>query len=231
MNRCFYLIFIFYSTFIYSQTFQNFNVSVNFNYTNTSKFYLQPDSPDPVVRSSYNELNDIISLSTELSIQMLENLYAGFWIEYVEKNLVIKNYNLGQISLDINDGYKIIPFEITLYYLLPFSTEKFKFYMGGGAGFYFGKSNRNFENIYAVNDKINFDFGIQVSFTMDYIINSLIFLRTQMRFRDPNIELKSKYSDNSLIHNGRRYYIYPQTFTTKTNVDGISFCLGIGIHF
>ncbi len=223
------LIILIFSSTIYSQGF--FDFSIYYNYTNTSKFFLQPKSPNPVVRSSYNELNDIISLSSEIRILLIENLYAGVWVERIEKTFVNKNFNLGSISMDINDGYQIIPVEILFYYYLPFSTKKFKFFIGGGTGLYFGKSLRQFNNVYAKNDGLNIDFGIQISFLIDYVIADFIFLRTQMRFRDPDIELKSKYSDSSFTYNNKSYIVYPQTYTTKVNVDGISLCFGLGVLF
>jgi len=218
------------STLIYSQIISKFDFTINYNYTNTSKLFLQPKSSDLIVRASYNELEDIYSLSGEIRFQIFESIYSGLWIETMEKTFINKNFNLGSISIDINDGYRIIPLELSLYYFLPFSTERFKFYMGGGFGFYFGKSLRQFENISAINDGVNFSYGIQVSVSMDYLINNSIFLRTQMRFRDPEIELKSKYSNNSFTYKNRTYYIHSQYFTTKVNVDGTTFSIGIGIR-
>ncbi|MDH7604008.1 MAG: hypothetical protein QHH13_03830 [Melioribacter sp.] len=218
------------STLIYSQIISKFDFAINYNYTNTSKLFLQPKSSDLIVRTTYNELEDIYSFSGEIRFQIFESLYTGLWLEAMEKTFINKNFNLGSISIDINDGYRIIPLELSLYYFLPFSTEKFKFYMGGGFGFYFGKSLRQVENISAINNGANIGYGIQVSVLMEYLIYDFIFLRTQMRFRDPEIELNSKYSSNSFTYKNRTYYIHSQNFTTKVNVDGITFSIGIGFR-
>ncbi len=218
------------STLICSQIISKFDFTINYNYTNTSKLFLQPKSSDLIVRTAYNELEDIYSFSTEIRFQIFESLYTGLWLEKMEKTFINKNFNLGSISIDINDGYRIIPLELSLYYYLPFSTNNFKFYMGGGFGFYFGKSLRQFENITALNDGVNLGYGIQVSATMEYLIYDFIFFRTQMRFRDPEIELSSKYSSNSFLYKNRTYYIHSQKFTTKVNVDGITFSIGIGLR-
>lgn len=205
------------------------NVSLYFNYTNTSKLFLQPKSADPIVRAAYNELRDIYSLSGEIRIQLFESLSCGLWIEYMKKTFTNKNVNLGSFSADVKDGYIIFPVEISIYYFLPFSTEKFKFYMGGGLGTYFADHIRKVGNVTSVRNGINFGYGIQVSVTVDYKLHEFIFVRSQMRFRDPEIEMRNKYSNNYVTYENRMYRIYKQDFNTKVNVDGITFSIGIGV--
>ncbi|MCX7798156.1 MAG: hypothetical protein N2249_06005 [Melioribacter sp.] len=210
----------------YAQDFLQ-DISFYFNYTNTSKLFLQPKSSDPVVRATYNELRDIYSFSCEIRFRILESVFFGLWGEFMQKTFTNKNINFGAFSTDTKDGYRIFPVEVSLYYFLPFSTDKFKFYMGGGAGIYFANYIREIENITAVNNRVNLGYGIQVSVILDYIIYNFISLRTQIRFRDPEIDMKNKYSNNTVTIGNRTYKITMQNFDTKVNVDGITFSVGI----
>ena len=58
-----------------------------------------------------------------------------------------KGRNLNSRQFIVTDGYELYPVELSIYYFLPFSTEDFKFYMGGGMGIYPGKRTREFGNI------------------------------------------------------------------------------------
>lgn len=216
---------------INAQTFQLYDISINYNYTTTSKLFLHPRSSDLIVRTTYQELDDILSYSGEVRFQILESLLGGLWIESIEKTFTDNNFNLAGTSAKIKDGYKIFPLEVSFYYLLPFSTEAFKFFMGGGGGLYFGKHVRQIGDVSVTDDGSKIGYGIQVSVEIDYKIFELITTRLQMRFRDPEIEMKSKYTSSIVNYEGKKIQIYPTTFTSKVNMDGITFSIGIVFHF
>lgn len=226
-----FMLFLFCYTQLYAQSFQLLDVSLNYNYTTTSRLFLHPYSSDPIVRASYESLDDIFSFSGEVRIQILESLVGSIWLESIKKTFTNDNFNLGGTKAKIKDGYEIYPVEISLYYLLPFSTERFKFFMGGGGGLYFGKHIRQLGDVSIFSDGSKIGYGIQVSLGMDYLIYDFISVRTQMRFRDPEVELKSKYTNTTVTYEGKKYQIAPTTFSSKVNIDGITFCAGIVFHF
>ncbi|NMB82900.1 MAG: hypothetical protein GYA14_13895 [Ignavibacteria bacterium] len=207
----------------------DFNFAISYNYTTTSKLYLQPNSSDPVLRSEYENLDGIYNLSFEFRYKIFESMIIGLGTEFIQKSYTNRNYFIQGDRVEIKEGYNLIPVELTLYYLLPFSTEKFKFFMGGGGGLYFGKQIREFGNVNFNSAELTTGYGINVSVGMDYLVNEFISVRGQMRFRDPELIMKSKYSGSNTIYNGKSYLLSDNTFTTKVNIDGVTFTIGLSL--
>lgn len=209
----------------------DFNFSLNYNYTTTSKLYLQPNSADPVLSTEFESLDGIYNLSFEFRYRLFEQMIIGIGTEFIRKSYTHRNFILEGNGIDINEGYNLIPVELNLYYLLPFSTERFKFFMGGGGGVYFGSQIREFGDVEFVNDGGKIGYGINVSVGMDYIVNELISVRGQMRFRDPELIMKSKYSNSTVNYKGNSYLLSDNVFTTKVNIDGLTFTIGLTVSF
>lgn len=209
----------------------DFNFSLSYNYTTTSKLYLQPNSADPVLRAEYESLDEIYNLSFEFRYRLFEHVIVGIGSEFITKSFTNQNFLLEGNRIDVKEGYNLIPVELNIYYLLPFSTERFKFFMGGGGGFYFGSRIREFGDVEFLNEGIKIGYGINVSVGMDYLVNELISIRGQMRFRDPELIIKSKYSGSTVNYKGNSYSLSDNIFTTKVNIDGLTFTIGLTISF
>ncbi len=210
---------------------KKFYINANYIYTTTSKLYLQPNSSDPFIRGTHEDLEDIWSYSGEFGYRLSEEITITLGAEYVEKTFVNQGMNLGGTRAVMTDGFKVIPLELSLYYTLPFSTERFKFFMGGGGGLYFGTHIRRLGDVSVSTEARKVGYGIQVAVGMDYLLNEYFSLRTQMRFRDPEFEMKNSYSDKVVNYGGRVYLLSNQTFSSKVNIDGISFAVGILFRF
>lgn len=208
---------------------KDLGISFNLNYTTTSKLYLQPDSPDLILRGVNQTLDDIYSYSIDVRYQVSESIILGIGSELIKKTFD-NSINLGGIRASMNDGYKMIPIELSAYYLIPFSTERFKFYMGGGFGLYIGEQIRELGDVSISNESKKIGYGIQVSVGMDYLVNQFLSVRGQMRFRDPEFEMESKYSDTTVNYNGKTYILPVEKFTSKVNINGITFVIGTVIN-
>ncbi|MBI5807278.1 MAG: hypothetical protein HZA74_02645 [Ignavibacteriales bacterium] len=225
------VIFFLCLSFIYAQNEYSTNISLNFNYTTTAQLYLQPFSSDQFLRTKSVELNNINSYSLEINHKIFEDIFLGLSAEYSKINYSNNNFNLSGERATSNDGFTFIPIELTIYYYLPFSTEYFKFFMGGGGALYFGKFYRTLGDL-TINSKMNkSSFGIHVAIGMDYFFYNNFSLKAQMRFRDPELEWENEYSNNVVIYNGITYLLNSSTFFTKVNIDGITFSLGISYNF
>jgi hypothetical protein len=209
----------------------NFNFAVSYNYTATSKFFLQPNSADPILRTEYESLDGIYNISFELRYRVIDQMIIGLGSEYIKKTHTNRNFILEGDRINIVEGYELIPVELNIYYELPFSTEKFKFFMGGGGGLYFGKHLREFGDIEFVDNGSKIGYGINVAVGMDYLINELISIRGQMRFRDPELILNSRYSAPAVNYGDKKYLIPDSGFSSKVNIDGVTFTIGLAISF
>ena len=222
------------SLFISNIAFAQYNgydlsFSTNFSYNTTAKIFLTPNAANIFDQNIYFEIDGIYSYSAELRYRINDAIILGLSAEYMQGSE--KGRNLNSRQFIVTDGYELYPLELSIYYFLPFSTESFKFYMGGGLGFYFGKRTREFGNIKFDNVDSEIGYGIQVSVGMDYLIFDNFSTRGEIRFRDPDLNVTNKYNDETVVYNGTTYRVTQENITSKLNVDGITFRIGAVYHF
>lgn len=205
----------------------NIGISFNYSYTTTSKLYLYPNAQDAILRNQFIEMDGARSYGIDIRYKISEPLIIGISTEYLRKTSNHGEFSVGGFIIEVDDGFELIPVELTLYYHIPFSTENFKFYMGGGAGIYFGRQVRNFSDVSVTDNGSQTAYGIQVCTGMDYIANEFISLRAELRFRDPEFDMKSKYSKQVFDYEGRSLLLSRESFETKANVDGMTFLIGV----
>lgn len=214
---------------------RNFSIGLSAVYTTSAKLFLNPNSPVVIERNASFDFEDIYNAALNFRYKLISDLFLDLNTEYMKKTAYGKNERVfmdgGIRFIEVEDGFKLIPFELSLYYLLPFSTERFKFLMGGGGAFYFGSQIRKFGNAEVSTVKRKTAYGIQVAIEMDYLIKENISINAQMKFRDPQFTIRNQYSKAEYILNGQTVQILENEFDTKINVDGISFVLGIAYHF
>jgi len=238
MNKVLLACFIlFFSSFTsYSQyNEKNFSIGLSAVYTTTAKIYLNPNSSDLILRNNSFPLEDIINPGIEIRFRLTGPLILGFNIEYIKKTEFGQNLTAisrgNTVRITVEDGFKLIPVELSLYYMLPFSTELFKFLIGGGAGYYLGEQVRKFADVEVKNISRKTAYGIHVIISMDYFVFENVSLRTEMKFRDPQFTVKSEYTKNETIYNGREINFPQSSFDSKINLDGVTFILGAAFHF
>jgi hypothetical protein len=235
-----YLLFIFllplFNPFSLAQfNGNNFSIGVSAVYTTTAKVYLNPNSSDITLRNRYFLLEDIINPSVDLRYRLSDPLILGLNVEYMTKTdfgsslRVFINNTVS--TIDIEEGFKLIPVELSLHYLLPFSTESFKFLMGGGGGYYFGEHVRKIGDAEVEAVERESAFGIHVSISMEYLIRDNVGLRTEMKFRDPQFNLTNRYTKEQVNFQGATINLPQNNFSTKINVDGVTFTFGAVFNF
>ncbi len=224
------IILFFYSGKINSQVkLSDFSLSVTYSYTNVAKMFLYPNSTNVVLKESNVPFHDIFSYAGELRYKITESIFIGLRAEYIKKTELGRN--LSDPRFIVNDGFEVIPVELSGYYYLPFSTEDFKFFMGGGFGVYFGKHIRELGD--AGLEKVNqkFAYGIQVQVGTDYMITDYLSARFEMRFRDPEIVVTNKYTKEIVNYNGQILKVSQDNFDTRININGVTFTLGMAVNF
>ncbi|MFC2083493.1 hypothetical protein ACFLS9_00395 [Bacteroidota bacterium] len=228
-----------YMVLVYNLTFSQYNehnwgLSLSYNYTSTSKMFLFPKAVDPILRSQNIELNDILSYSAELRFYLTDEFAIAIGSEYMKetkKRDFVFGGPTGSFRVEVEEGFLLVPIELSAYFILPFSTQSFKFYMGGGLGIYLGNHIRKYKGIELESADRMPALGIHVNTGMDYIINDFFSVRGEMRFRDPQFEMKSKFNKDEVEYGGEVYELTDSTFESKVNIDGITFTVGIVIHF
>ncbi|HSD62871.1 MAG TPA: hypothetical protein VLB50_03700 [Ignavibacteriaceae bacterium] len=228
----FIIILVLSASLSYSQfNEKRLSIGINGVYTTSAQIFLNPNSSDPVIRNYSFEISDIFDPAIDIRYRITDEIIIGLGTEYMKatatgENLTIISGNLTE-NIEITDGFLLIPIEFSGYYILPFSTERFKFLMGGGAAYYYGKHIREFGNVSTSTVKRDIAYGIQVSISMDYLIRDDLTVHTEMKFRDPQFKLESAYDNQEVNYNGKAIFVEQKTFDSKINVDGVTFILGI----
>ncbi len=211
-----------------------FLVNVNANYTTTAKIYLNPYSTDIDVKNRSLGVEDIFSPSLDIRYRFTDEIIFGLNSEFMKSSAdasIAVISQRGTVLISIKEGYAVIPVEFTVFYLLPFSTEYFKFQMGGGIGYYYGSRFKEFGDASVSTVSRDFAFGIHVITSCDFLINNFLSVRCEMKFRDPEFELRSMYDNNTINYKGEELRIPKKEFDSKVNVDGITFTFGVGFSF
>jgi hypothetical protein len=66
---------------------------------------------------------------------------------------------------------------------------------------------------------------------MEYVIVEKLIARFQMKFRDPEFTVSSKYDQQEVEYRDQRLTLPGDAFDTKINMDGIGFMFGLAFQF
>jgi outer membrane protein W len=236
MKKIILILFLLGQSFSFSQlNGERFSLFIGGDYITSAQIFLNPNSSDVIIRNQAFEITDLFSPVIDLRYSITDEILIGLSTEYISKNT--KGYNQTVlegshlVKYEVDDGVTFIPIELSIYYYMPFSTENFSFIMGGGIGYYPGYHTRTLGDIKISNEKNNNSFGMLVSIGMEYRVFKQIGIQYNMKFRDPENKVTSRYKDSSFNYNGSPRTIDNTEFTTKINLNGISFLAGVVIHF
>lgn len=210
-------------------------IAVNAVYTTSAEVFLNPNSSNPEVRNNSTTFEDIWSPALDIRYRFSKEFLLGLNVEYISKTSIEPNLTAfigNQVFIfEVEDGFKVVPIELTAYYHFPFSTEDFKFMMGGGLGYYLGEFVRKFQDVELEITQRKFALGLHVTASMDYMIISNIAARFEMKFRNPQYTVTSKYSKPQVTYQGNVIELPENAFDTKIDINGLTFILGLVISF
>ena len=204
-------------------------------YTSSSKLFPTPDAVLESARNLSLEFDDAFGLGFEIRRQLGgENIEVGLGAEFLSTSktgLAAIPGGSPRTQLPVTDGFRFIPVELSGYFIIPFSSETVKFFMGGGVGFYYGDRIYHVVNRVAQTVENQVAFGIHVLTGLDYFVTRGISLRGELKFRDPQFNMTSKFTDTDVEVDGRTYRLSQQPFTSKVNLDGLVVTVGIALNF
>ena len=209
-------------------------IAVNAVYTTSAEIFLNPNSSNSEVRNKSFTLENIWNPGIDFRYRFTNEFILGLNIEYIKKTAYAPNLTAfigNQVFVfEVEDGLSAIPIELTAHYYFPFSTEDFKFIMGGGLGYYIGEFVRKFQGVDLEITQRKFALGFHVSASMDYIIIENLSARFEMKFRNPQYTVTSKYSKTEVTYQGNVIQLPENAFDTKVDIDGLTFILGLVIN-
>ncbi|MFQ5797583.1 MAG: hypothetical protein ACE5H0_02695 [Bacteroidota bacterium] len=212
-----------------------FSVELRSSYTTTSKVFFNPDAASAFERNQFFPVDDIFGLGLDFRRDVAYNLKVGISIEYISASSPftqsVRDRKGQDFELVLDDGYRLIPVELSSYFVIPFSGERVKVYMGGGVGFYVGERKVEAAGITTQTLEKNTRFGIHVMSGVDYFLTPILALRGELKFRDPQVESTSRYPDKPVEYEGRTILFDQRPFRSRINIDGITFNLGVMFRF
>ena len=214
----------------------NVSIAVNAVYTTSAEIYLNPSSSSSEVRNKSFTLENIWNPGIDFRYRFSDEFILGLNIEYIKKTANAPHLSapIGNqfYIFEVEDGFSVIPIELTAHYYFPFSTEHFKFMMGGGLGYYIGEFIRKFRDVDLEVTQRKFALGLHVSTSVDYIIIENLSARFEMKFRNPQYTVSSKYSKTEVEIEGfdEPITLLESPFDTKVDIDGLTFIFGLVIN-
>ncbi len=212
----------------------NLGIAVNAVYTTSADIYLNPNSSDPEARNKSFLVEDIWNPGIDIRYRFSSEFVLGLNVEYIKATTTQPNLTAfigNQVYIfEVEDGFKTIPIELTAYYFFPFSTDHFKFMMGGGIGYYYGHFIREFSDVDLEVTQRKISLGLLVATSLDYMILNYLSVRFEMKFRNPQYNVSSKYTKTEVEYQGNTIHLPENPFETKVDIDGLTFVLGIVVQ-
>jgi len=229
-----FFLFLFSMTTFGQFNSHNIGIAINAVYTTSADIFLNPNASDLELRNKSFVLEDILNPGIDIRYRFWQEVIVGLNIEYINKTSTAPNLTAligNQVyTFEVEDGFKVIPIELTIHYYFPFSTESFKFMMGGGLGYYHGEFIRKFQGVELDVVQRKIALGIHVSTSMEYMIFDYLSARFEMKFRNPQYNVKSEYNKTEINYQGNIIHLPDEAFETKVDIDGLTFVLGLVVN-
>lgn len=236
-NKIIFLIFFFIFSNSQSQQTEprhkspgDFSVSVSGNYISSASLQLYDGSENFLEGYLLTELESGYSLGLTFRKRFLnDNLFLSLSTEYI----FIRDDNLYQVlqsdsnffKLDAGEELTVFPLELSINYLLPDFFRNTKIYIGGGLGTYFGDRKRRLGPYISTTTSRGINFSLNVVFGAEYYFTDNLAANFEIKFRDAQYRVTSRYPVNSITIDEVTYY-FPQEFGSRIFVDGLKIGLG-----
>ncbi len=214
------------STTVFSQE-KPFSLAVQGSFTTGSQLFTNPDSPNPIEQSEFVPLEDLFGVGLEVKYSLPESHFVvGLSADYIQTTQTSLNSSL----VPVEDGYHVVPVEITAYFIIPVSGPVVDVFMGGGGGTYFGRRVYRLAGVEAATADPGVGFGIHVLGGVTVRIYELFALTGEMKFRDVQFETTNAFSVSHIVHNGRVIDVSTEPFSSSVHTDGVVFQLGLAVN-
>ena len=208
---------------------KKFTLVLYSTYVSSAEVQNNLNSSDQIERAVLTDLKGGFGFGFELDYKpSLFNLDLIYYIstDYLkldQKDIVYQYYNgVNIITYKANDKFILIPAELGIKWPLPVSTDKFRIYIGGGAGLYLGNHTRNVDNLTSQKTRSKPGFSLNILAGLDYYLEKNIAAGIELKFREASFDTESKYNYITTM---------PNQFATRLIVDGVRVSAGLKYNF
>lgn len=198
--------------------------------TTGGKVFPNPTSASSTVRNTSVPLNGWYGAAVELLVPVTHEISLTAAVEVlrsVDEGLRPVSLGGALVSVPVRDGYVIIPLEVGIAAGIPISDEAYRLTMSGGIGVTLASRIQEVAGVTAETEGLPAAYGIFVGVAFEVRIWSGVYGHLSTRFRDPEVDVTSRFTEPSAVHNGRTYLLPPEPTTTRLNVDGLSVSAGL----
>jgi hypothetical protein len=205
-----------------------FTITLKGTLTTSSQLFPNPDSPDPLERAEFVPLENQFGMGLEVRYAFPETrLAASLSAEYLEAS----SSGMTESLIPFTDGYRVIPVELTAFFLIPISGPSLDVYMGGGIGAYIGERTYSLAGVDAPAVEHRTGVGIHVLGGVTVRLNEMFGVTGEMKFRDLQFDAANEFPVSRIYHDGRVIEVSTDAFSSQVHTDGVIFQLGLAVAF
>jgi hypothetical protein len=197
-------------------------------FTTEGQIYPNPSAADPFSRSLSYFVEDALGAGAEVMYRIGgTSLAFGIAAEVVSATTSREMPVSGGRGIPVEDGFRAIPVEVTGYFIIPASGRTFRFFMGGGAGAYFGRRIYRLAGTEAPAVSTKPGYGIHAVAGAAYRATEWFSVLAEFKFRDIQFESTNRFTASQILYNGITINIPDRSFESSVHVDGMTFQLGV----
>jgi hypothetical protein len=210
---------------------RNFSVGMRGNITTSSRIFTNPNSPDLFQRNEYFAVEDFYGYGFEVRYRLPEsNIALSLSADIIEATTDRPPVQISTSrSIPMSDGYRVVPVELTGYFIIPVSTQSFGVYMGGGVGMYFGSRLLTIGATEIPTVESGRGAGIHVLGGVSYQFTPWFSFHGEMKFRDVQFSTVNQSSSATIRYNGTTINV--GRYESEVHTEGIVFQLSTMFHF
>ncbi len=201
------------------------------NFTTTSRIYLNPDATSAELQAMNTPFNSVLNGGLEVRAKWRDESFFFFLSSELFSEASTELKLDGSLSppqrVPVEDGYRVIPFELGMQVYIPIGSRSWNLSMGGGAGAYYAERILEVAGIRAHPVGNRLGFGIHVSIHAEYKIFPGISAVAMVKFRDPEVDVVNRFESSTTIYNGNVLTLPSGDIRSRINVDGMT--LGFGV--
>ncbi len=210
-------------------------VSGSLNYVSSATIQLAPYSSDLVERNSSLDIAGGYGYSFSLRTKILRNdLFLGITAEYIkikdDNAILVLEGDTSIARIKLSETITAYPIELTAYFNVPSFQDNLNIYLGGGIGLYSGDRVRKIQNFESETISKTFGLSLVVISGIEYYFEKNFMSFMEMRFRDGEYDVKSKFPLSSININGASYPLGKE-INSKIFLDGLKISFGLGYRF
>lgn len=163
---------------------------------------------------------------------MWERFYLGFSVEKIRAVETVPMIDSRRpfLRIPVEEGFDVVAVELSGYYVVPISSDNVQFYLGGGFGAYDGERLYSVANVRAATVRSTSNIGIHVLTGIDYRFFSHVALRGELKFRDPHFDVTNKFDQPFAMYEGYRIPLDQSETTSRVNLYGVNYMLGVVVY-